>query len=95
MSQMAAVAKTLSDFKVCLLSRLYPLVQGYGQCVDSFVEHLQLGAFRGGPTKFFDEALALCRDTQPVIENIFPQPQQVMAKLVLNLFHGKLQVSGC
>ena len=62
----------------------------YSKCLDAFVERVQSGAFRSG--NVFDDILALCQTTQPTVEEIFPKPQQVMGKLILNLFHGKLSV---
>ncbi|MFH4979284.1 hypothetical protein AB6A40_005993 [Gnathostoma spinigerum] len=63
--------------------------KGYSQCLDAFVERLQINAFRGSDV--FEDIRCLCEKTNPQIVEIFPNPQQVMSKLVLNLFHGKLQ----
>lgn len=76
--KMKEIAKILSEFK------------GYTHCLDAFVERLQTGAFRSG--NVFEDILNLCEKANPLLEEIFPNPQQVMAKLVLNVFHGKLQV---
>ncbi|VDN02421.1 unnamed protein product [Thelazia callipaeda] len=76
--RMREIAAILTDFK------------GYSQCLDAFVEHMQINAFRGD--NVFDDILLLCRKTQPMLREIFPNPDQVMSKLILNLFHGKLQV---
>uniref|UniRef100_F1KXG8 Exocyst complex component 5 n=1 Tax=Ascaris suum TaxID=6253 RepID=F1KXG8_ASCSU len=75
--KMKRIAAILSEFK------------GYSQCLDAFVEHMQINAFRGADV--FDDMLTLCQKTQPMLNEIFPNPQQVMSKLVLNFFHGKLQ----
>uniref|UniRef100_A0A915C5A7 Exocyst complex component 5 n=1 Tax=Parascaris univalens TaxID=6257 RepID=A0A915C5A7_PARUN len=75
--KMKHIAAILSEFK------------GYSQCLDAFVEHMQINAFRGADV--FDDMLTLCQKTQPMLNEIFPNPQQVMSKLVLNFFHGKLQ----
>lgn len=75
--RMHEIAVILADFK------------GYSQCLDAFVEHMQINAFRGDSV--FDDILSLCQKTQPMLKEIFPNPDQVMSKLVLNLFHGKLQ----
>ncbi|EJW86320.1 hypothetical protein WUBG_02769 [Wuchereria bancrofti] len=75
--RMHEIAAILADFK------------GYSQCLDAFVEHMQINAFRGASV--FDDILSLCQKTQPMLKEIFPNPDQVMSKLVLNLFHGKLQ----
>lgn len=52
---------------------------------------MQINAFRGD--NVFDDILLLCQKTQPMLKEIFPNPDQVMSKLILNLFHGKLQVN--
>ncbi|VDM41052.1 unnamed protein product [Toxocara canis] len=75
--RMKRIAAILSEFK------------GYSQCLDAFVEHMQINAFRGA--NVFDDMLTLCQKTQPMLNEIFPNPDQVMSKLVLNFFHGKLQ----
>lgn len=75
--RMHEIASILVDFK------------GFSQCVDAYIEHIQLNAFRSD--NVFDDMIALCKKTQTVIVEIFPNAQQVMSKLVLNLFHTKLQ----
>uniref|UniRef100_A0A7E4UZB6 Exocyst complex component 5 n=1 Tax=Panagrellus redivivus TaxID=6233 RepID=A0A7E4UZB6_PANRE len=75
--KMREIALILSEFK------------RFSECLDAFIERVQNGAFRSGSV--FDDILMLCEKTQPMIEEIFPKPQQVMGKLVLNVFHGKLQ----
>ena len=72
------IANILSEFK------------GFSQCIDAFVERVQNSAFRSG--NVFDDILTLCQKASPMVEEIFPNPSQVMAKLILNVFHGKLQV---
>ena len=72
------IASILSEFK------------GFYQCVDAFVERVQNSAFRSG--NVFDDILALCERTSPMVEEIFPSPQQVMSKLLLNVFHGKVAI---
>ncbi|KAI1723734.1 exocyst complex component sec10 domain-containing protein [Ditylenchus destructor] len=71
------IANILSEFK------------GFSQCIDAFVERVQNSAFRSG--NVFEDILTLCQKANPMIEEIFPNPNQVMAKLILNVFHGKLQ----
>uniref|UniRef100_A0A914YTC5 Exocyst complex component 5 n=1 Tax=Panagrolaimus superbus TaxID=310955 RepID=A0A914YTC5_9BILA len=74
--KMHEIATILSEFR------------RYSKCLEAFVERVQSGAFRSGIV--FDDILLLCEKTKPMIEEIFPKPQQVMGKLILNLFHGKL-----
>ena len=71
------IATILSEFK------------GFSQCLDAFVERIQEGSFRSG--NVYDDILTLCEKASPMMEEIFPNPAQVMAKLILNMFHGKLQ----
>ncbi|KAI1714258.1 exocyst complex component sec10 domain-containing protein [Ditylenchus destructor] len=71
------IANILSEFK------------GFSQCIDAFVERVQNSAFRSG--NVFEDILTLCQKANPMIEEIFPNPNQVTAKLILNVFHGKLQ----
>ena len=41
----------------------------------------------------FEDIPPLCARTNAVITEVFSNPEMVMAKLVLNIYHGKLQVS--
>lgn len=75
------IARILADFKC------------FTRCVDSFVERAQNGAFRSG--NVFVDIEHVCEKTKPVIDEIFPNPQQVINKLILNVFYGKLQVTFC
>ena len=43
----------------------------------------------------FDDIPPLCGKTSIVINEVFSRPEMVMCKFVLNLYHGKLQVSYC
>ncbi|XP_064622369.1 exocyst complex component 5-like [Lineus longissimus] len=74
---MKRVAATLSHFK------------GYPQCIDAFVEESQKGKFV--QQDVFAETLPLCYKTNLLINEVFTNPEAVMAKLVLNIYHGKLQ----
>ncbi|KAE9550703.1 hypothetical protein FO519_006086 [Halicephalobus sp. NKZ332] len=76
--KMREIAVILSEFK------------RFSECLDAFVERVQSGAFRSG--NVFDDILTLCEKTQPMVEEIFPKPEQVMSKLILNeTVSGKLQ----
>ena len=52
---------------------------------------LSQGAFMGRVV--FDDIPPLCGKTSIVINEVFSRPEMVMCKFVLNLYHGKLQVS--
>ncbi|KAI6216978.1 Exocyst complex component 5 [Aphelenchoides fujianensis] len=71
------IARILADFKC------------FTRCVDSFVERAQAGAFRSG--NVFEDIQHVCEKTKPLIDEIFPNPHQVMNKLILNVFYGKLR----
>lgn len=75
--KMREIAGILSHFK------------GYSQCIDAFIEQSQMGAFLG--VNIFIDIVPLCGKSQVIIEEVFTNPEQVMAKFVLNIFHGKLQ----
>ncbi|CAD5227094.1 unnamed protein product [Bursaphelenchus xylophilus] len=70
------IATVLSEFKC------------FSRCVDAFVERAQQGAFHSD--NVFDDIQHVCDKTKPLIDEIFPDPNAVMNKLILNLFHGKL-----
>lgn len=75
--RMHEIAVILSEFK------------GFSRCVDAFVERIQAAGPR--TENVFDDILKLCEKAKPVIEEIFPSAQFVVSKLLLNVFHGKLQ----
>ena len=73
--RMKDLAQILSGFK------------SYSACVDAFIEQQvqlkqQLNQKRGD---LFKDTVPLCEASWLVIETVFPNPQQVMAKLVLNI----------
>ncbi|KAI6176323.1 Exocyst complex component 5 [Aphelenchoides bicaudatus] len=53
------------------------------------LKELKLADFRSG--NVFEDIEYVCEKTKPLIDDIFPNPQQVMNKLILNVFYGKLQ----
>ncbi|KRY48630.1 Exocyst complex component 5 [Trichinella britovi] len=63
--------------------------KGYSQAIDAYVEQCQWQSFRGGD--IFTDIWNMLQKHDPVINDVFPNPQQVMSKLVLNIYHGKLQ----
>lgn len=77
--RMKEIATILSEFK------------GFSRCVDAFVERIQGAGPRTDDA--FNDILKLCEKTKPLIEEIFPSSQFVfvVSKLLLNVFHGKLQ----
>lgn len=77
MAKMKDIANIMTNFK------------GYSQCVDAFIETSQLNALLG--KNIFTAVLPLCKQNYTIISNVFPNPDQVMSKFVLNIFHLKLQ----
>lgn len=76
-ARMKEIAGILSHFK------------GYPQCVDAFILQSQLGAFVR--RDIFADVMPLCEKNSRIMKEVFTNPEQVMAKFVLNIYHGKLQ----
>ncbi|PAV69328.1 hypothetical protein WR25_27301 [Diploscapter pachys] len=76
--RMAEVAKVLSEFK------------GYNHCVHQYVQFVE-SHLKSNDAQLFDECLLLCKTFKPKIEKIFPNPDMVMHKLVLNLFTVRIR----
>ncbi|KAH9639196.1 hypothetical protein HF086_014060 [Spodoptera exigua] len=77
MSKMKEIANIMTNFK------------GYSQCVDAYIETSQMNTLLG--KDIFSAVLPLCKKNYTIISNVFPNPDQVMSKFVLNIFHLKLQ----
>merc|ERR1719414_733130 len=85
--RMKDLALILSNFK------------GYGACVDKFIEQkIQLrSSYRAGTSSssqgddVFKEIEPLCDSSWKTISQVFPNPQQVMSKFVLNIYHNILK----
>ncbi|XP_045502327.1 exocyst complex component 5 [Colias croceus] len=77
MAKMKDIANIMTNFK------------GYSQCVDAYIETSQMNTLLG--KDIFLSVLPLCKKNYNVISNVFPNPDQVMSKFVLNIFHLKLQ----
>lgn len=67
------------------------LIQGYGQCIETFIRESQKGAYQKPDP--FDDVVPLCNRSSEMIADVFSNPESVMAKFVQNIFHGKLQVN--
>ncbi|KAL0270096.1 UNVERIFIED_CONTAM: hypothetical protein PYX00_007615 [Menopon gallinae] len=76
-SRMKDIANSMVHFK------------GYGQCIDAFIEYSQMGAFTG--SQLFSDVIPLCEKNYKIMKEVFNNPEQVMAKFVLNIYHLKLQ----
>lgn len=77
LNRMREIASILSHFK------------GYAQCVDAYIEQCTMSTFNGKDP--FREVLPLCERSYKTIQQVFNNPDQVMGKFVLNIFHLKLQ----
>ncbi|XP_045485567.1 exocyst complex component 5 isoform X3 [Pieris rapae] len=77
LAKMKEIANIMTNFK------------GYSQCVDAFIETSQMNTLTG--KDIFSSVLPLCKKNNSIINNVFPNPEQVMSKFVLNIFHLKLQ----
>ncbi|CAB3249137.1 unnamed protein product [Arctia plantaginis] len=77
MATMKEIANIMTNFK------------GYSQCVDAFIETSQMNTLLG--KDIFSAVLPLCKKNYTIISNVFPNPDQVMSKFVLNIFLLKLQ----
>ncbi|KAM3956558.1 exocyst complex component Sec10 [Aphomia sociella] len=76
-NKMKDIANIMTNFK------------GYSQCVDAFIETSQMNSLLG--KDIFSAVLPLCQKNYTIISNVFPNPEQVLSKFVLNIFHLKLQ----
>lgn len=76
-NRMKEIATILSHFK------------GYSHCVDAFIELSQMGIFLG--LSIFSDIVPICEKSQSMIRDVFSNPDQVMSKFVLNIYHGKIQ----
>lgn len=75
--RMKELASVLSHFK------------GYSQCIDAFIEQSQMGSFGGKDV--FQDVIPMCAKNYALMERVFGNPEQVMAKFVLNIYHLRLQ----
>ena len=76
-TKMKEIAQILSHFK------------GYSQCIDAFIEQSQMGIYLG--LSIFSDIVPICEKSQSIIRDVFNNPDQVMSKFVLNIYHGKIQ----
>ena len=75
--RMKELASVLAHFK------------GYSQCVDAFIEQSQMGSFGGKDV--FQDVIPMCAKNYALMQRVFANPEQVMAKFVLNIYHLRLQ----
>ncbi|KAE9533792.1 hypothetical protein AGLY_008871 [Aphis glycines] len=63
--------------------------KGYSQCVDAFIEYSQANSLSG--KNLFADIIPVCENNLKIIEAVFTNPDQVMAKFILNIYQLKLQ----
>jgi hypothetical protein len=76
-NRMKKLAFVLSHFK------------SYSECINAFIEQSQMNSFGG--IDIFQEVLPMCIKNYKLIQQVFSNPEQVMAKFVLNIYHLRLQ----
>ncbi|XP_017890253.1 exocyst complex component 5 [Ceratina calcarata] len=76
-NRMRELASILANFK------------GYSQCIDAFIEQSQMGSFGGKDV--FQDVIPMCTKYHKLMQQVFMNPEQVMAKFVLNIYHLRLQ----
>lgn len=81
--QMKEIATIMSNFK------------GYNQCIDAFIEHSLMGVIVGSSPldhkEGYSDILPLCTKIQAIAKDVFKNPDEVMSKLLLNIYTGKLK----
>lgn len=75
--KMKSIATILSQFK------------GYSQCIDAYIEQSEEMTAYGGKD-IFAGILPMCRHHHAIIKQVFASPDQVMSKLILNIYQLKL-----
>lgn len=75
--RMNKLASILSHFK------------GYNDCMNAFIEESQMSSFNGKDV--FQEVVPMCKKNYHLMQQIFMNPEQVMAKFVLNIYHLRIQ----
>ncbi|KAJ8941941.1 hypothetical protein NQ318_013274 [Aromia moschata] len=76
LKRMKEIAAVLSQFK------------GYSQCIDAYIDQSQAGCLLSKDV--FGHLLPLCKYNYELIEKVFSNPEQVMAKFVLNIYQLKI-----
>ncbi|CAL1536919.1 unnamed protein product [Lymnaea stagnalis] len=71
------------------ITNLLQHFKSYGQCVDVFIVECQKGAFKH--SSIFDDIVPLCVETNKLAKAVFTNSDNVMTKLVQNVFQGSVQ----
>lgn len=75
--KMKATADILSQFK------------GYSQCINAYIEQSQMTTY--GEKGIFIGIIPMCRHHYAIIKKVFSNPDDVMAKFILNIYHLKIK----
>ncbi|XP_063977769.1 exocyst complex component 5 isoform X1 [Diachasmimorpha longicaudata] len=75
--RMKELASVLSHFK------------GYSECINAFIEQSRMGSC--GSKDVFVNVIPMCQKNYKLIQQVFSNPEQVMAKFILNIYHLRLQ----
>ncbi|CAG9813813.1 unnamed protein product [Phaedon cochleariae] len=76
LQKMKKIANTLSQFR------------GYSECIDAYIEQSQPESLTSKDV--FGHLFSLCKYNNEIIQKVFKNPEQVMAKFVLNIYQLKL-----
>ncbi|CAG5129828.1 unnamed protein product, partial [Candidula unifasciata] len=71
------------------ITNLLQHFKGYGKCIDVFIAECQKGAYRHA--SIFDDIVALCVETNKLAKAVFINSDNIMSKLVQNVFQGSVQ----
>lgn len=75
--KMKNIAEILSKFK------------GYSQCINVYIEQSQMTTY--GEKGIFVGIIPMCRHHYTIIKKVFSNPEAVMAKFILNIYHLKIK----
>ena len=87
--EFCSAQKNDDKVKMKKIASILSMFKGYSQCIDVFIEQSQMGIFLC--ENLFTDIVPLCIKNQKTIKEVFINPEQVMSKFVLNIFHGKIQ----
>ncbi|XP_018496415.1 exocyst complex component 5 [Galendromus occidentalis] len=75
--------------KMIQLASILAHFKGFQTCVDTFIKNAQRGAYM--KSDVFKDIIPLCRTTQQLVNQVFANPTNVMARFVTDIYSVKLQ----
>lgn len=87
--EFATAQKKIDTKRMKEITTLLLHFKSYSQCVDAYIEQSQEHMFSG--KDIFIDLVPLCEQNYAIIKEVFSNPQQVMAKFVLNIYQLKLR----